>query len=85
MLKYYRVKPEDETFVEKVLEDGSYTELSASSQEVLDWIEAGNTLHNNLPVRSKEEDEIFWQEQLGELFVSGHTPSGLYPAELPNS
>lgn len=84
MLKYYR-ETENELIVDKVLENGSYTEISATSPEVVAWLAKGNSLANNLPSLPKDEDEIRLQNLLGDDFISGHTPTGLYPADIPNS
>jgi hypothetical protein len=83
MLKYYR-ETENSLIVDKVLEDGSYSEISANAPEVLAWLAEGNTLANSMPVLSKEEDEARLAALLGNSHTPGHNPSGLYPAELPN-
>lgn len=84
MLKYYK-ETENDLIVQKVFQDGSYTEISASSPEVVSWLAEGNSLANDLPSRSKEEDEVRLEALLGDNFISGHHPTGLFPADLPNS
>lgn len=84
MLKYYK-ETDNELIVKKVLVDGSYSEISANSPEVLAWLSEGNSLANDLPVMSKEQDEVRLESLLGDNFVSGHNPTGLFPADLPNN
>jgi hypothetical protein len=84
MFKFYK-ESYDEAFVEKVFEDGSYQMVLTNSPEVVDWIAAGNTLKNDLPDMPKEQDEARLQSLLGDNFISGHNPTGLYPADIPNN